>query len=172
MNYTEGIKFMKQFIGKEGVINPYEDIILHYPGRKRKGDYQLSLKNGQVPTHGLICSVLYNLIINKIYTYDNLLIFLEDVYLNGTNTAYPDPNLEYYKHLIYWITLQEEINYPRNKGFAGIKLAFCRFFEAIYCTKPEATFNLDQVLIRCNNHGTIKPTLFEEIEDKPNFYNY
>ena len=39
--------------------------------------------------------------------------FLKDIYYNGTKTCYVDPDLEYLQNLIFWITLQEEINYPR-----------------------------------------------------------
>lgn len=171
MNYTEGINYMRQYIGQRGYINPFSDIVLNYPGRKNIGDYQLSLTSGQVPTHATICNTLYNFIKNDIYTYDKLLDFLIDVYSNGTSTPYKDTTLEYYKHLIYWITLQEEINYPRARGYAGINLAFCRFFEAIYCSQPSNIVTIASVVERCNNHGRNKPTLFN-IEDVPNFYRY
>ncbi len=75
------------------------------------------------------------------------------------------------KHLIYWTTLQEDINYPRIKGYAGINLAFCRFFEAIYCTQPLCNFNIEDVQMRCNNHNGIRPLLYQ-IDNSPDFYHY
>lgn len=97
--------------------------------------------------------------------------FLIDVYYNGTNTAYRNHQLEYLKNLIYWITLQEEINYPHSKGYAGRNLAFCRFFEAIYATQSECNFTVQEVQNRCNNHGRNKPNLYD-LPTSPTFYNY
>lgn len=97
--------------------------------------------------------------------------FLNDIYHNGTDTTYSVNDLENLKHLIYWITLQEEINFPRCEGFASINLPFCRYFEAIYATLKTNNLSIKTIQNRCNNHGKNKPTLYN-IYDAPNFYHY
>lgn len=86
--------------------------------------------------HSDICRILYDYIKSNQYSYTVLVQFLEDIYYNGTKTCYVDPDLEYLQNLIFWITLQEEINYPStNPRYAGRNLAYCRYVEAIYCTR-------------------------------------
>ncbi|WP_270505534.1 hypothetical protein [Paraclostridium sordellii] len=171
MNYNQGVQHMMKFVGKRGSFNPYQGITINYPGYKKKGDYKLTFNGKSAPTHSDICSILYNLINNNNFNFQELQNFLSDVYDNGTNTTYQNSTLELLKHLIYWITLQEEINYPRAKNFAGINLPFCRFFEAIYATLNTNSVDLEQVQYRCNNHGRNKPVLYP-ILDAPAFYHY
>lgn len=135
MNYDAGIKHMKSLSDKSGNFIPYSGITINYPGRKKAGDYRLSLAT-TTPTHGDIAHTLYFLIKDGKFSFETLKKFLNDIYHNGTTTPYEDSQLEYLKYLIFWITLQEEINYPRTKGFTGINLAFCRFVEALYSTLP------------------------------------
>ncbi|RHW55592.1 hypothetical protein DZC34_19455 [Clostridium botulinum] len=170
MDYSEGIQHILNLSTKTGSFSPYEGIKINYPGRKNTGDYCLTVKGGQTPTHESICKHLYYLIKNGNYNFNALNSFLSDFYSNGTNTNYTDKTLKYLQYLIYWVTLQEEINYPRNKGFAGINIAFCRFFEAIYCTQPLSNFNIKTIQMRCNNHGYNKPNLYN-ITNAPNFYH-
>lgn len=171
MNYTEGIEYMLSLSNKEGLFSPYEGIVIYYPGYKRKGDYRLTVEGGNAPRHETISRMLYDLINKNEYSFQQLKDFLIDIYYNGTNTTYSSPNLQYLQNLIYWITLQEEINYPRNRGFAGINLAFCRFVEAIYSTQPYSNFNIRTVQLRCNNHNGPRPALYPLI-DAPDFYHY
>ncbi len=178
MNYNEGILYMKEItkslnnkvpIYQESFV-PYKDITIQYPEKKGISDYRLSkYKNGQAPTHSDICIILFNLITEDNYTFSLLSNFLSDIYINGTNTIYAAQTLEDLKYLIYWTTLQEEINYPQSKGYAGIRLPFCRYYEGICCTKPQYNFSLYDVINRCNNHGFKKPTLYN-INNAPKFY--
>ena len=170
MNYSNGINQMMALAQKEGNFSPYPGITIHYPGRKKRGDYRLTANDEIPPTHPDICTKLYTLVFDNTYSLQELQNFLADVYSNGTSTKYTDPILEYLQHLIYWITLQEEINYPRKKGYAGINLAFCRFFEAIYCTHTPS-FNLAEVRERCMNQGRNKPKLYN-VDNAPAFYHY
>ena len=107
----------------------------------------------------------------KYHPFQRINNFLSDVYTNATNTEYHDNTLEYMKHLLYWTTLQEEINYPRSKGFSGIKLPFCRYYEAIYSTQPNPGFSIADVERRCNNHNQTGPWLYE-IQNAPEYYLY
>lgn len=171
MNYDQGIQYMLNLASQSGSFQPYHGITINYPGYKRRGDYKLTVNGGRAPRHQDICLDLYNLINQGNYNFQTLQDFLSDVYLNGTNTNYNDPYLKQLQHLIYWITLQEEINYPRSKGFAGINLAFCRFYEAIYATHNTNTITLQNVQNRCNNHRGNKPQLYT-IHNAPSFYHY
>lgn len=171
MNYSEGINHMLQLSRTTGNFSPYNGIVINYPGYKHQGDYRLTVNEGSAPKHEDISIMLYNLISNNIYTFQQLKHFLTDIYYNGTNTTYENNDLQYLQHLIYWITLQEEINYPRSSGYAGINLAFCRFVEAIYCTQPNINFTIENVQTRCNNHGYKKPQLYN-LPNAPRFYHY
>ena len=114
----------------QGQFTAYSNIIIHYPGYKKNGDYRLEIQGGTVPSHSDICKILHNLIVNNRYSFSVLEQLLEDIYENGTLTDYEDRNLKYLQNLIFWVTLQEEINYPRTKPwFAGRNLAFAGFMK-------------------------------------------
>lgn len=172
MDYQTGKAFMQDKCrnGSKGQFTAYKNIIIHYPGYKRNGDYQLEITGYKVPTHIDICQILYGRIMNGRSTYDEFNKLLYNVYHFGTTISESTAVLVYMQNLIYWVTLQEEINYSRAKGYAGINLAFCRFYESIYCTKSKR-FRIEEVYSRCNNHGRQKPELYE-IEDAPDYYHY
>lgn len=171
MNYEQGITRMKALCHQKGNFQPHPGIVINYPGKKNNGDYQLSLQDNTVPTHADISLKLHELITSGAHTFSDLENFLIDIYENGTATPYSSNSLEDLKHLIFWITLQEDINYPRSEGFAGINLPYCRFYEAIYSTQPNSNLTIQTVQNRCNNHGCPKPTLFN-IPNAPHFYTY
>lgn len=171
INYEQGIKLMTSLSNETGAFEPHDGIIINYPGKKNSGDYRLSLKDSTVPTHAEISLRLHQLITSGAHTFDDLNDFLIDVYSNGTMTHYDSESLEELKHLIFWITLQEEINYPKSEGFAGINLPYCRFYEAIYSTQSPFDLTIQAVQDRCNNHGGPKPDLLT-IPNAPCFYTY
>lgn len=162
---------MLQLSNSRGNFCPFNGIVINYPGYKRPGDYKLTVNGGAAPKHEAISRMLYTLISTNTYTFQELKDFLTDIYHNGTNTTYETTDLQYLQHLIYWITLQEEINYSRSSGYAGINLAFCRFVESIYCTQPNMNFTIRTVETRCNNHGANKPQLYH-LPNAPIFYHY
>ena len=175
-DYSGGKQFMLNLCNcppnNQGQFTAYSNIIIHYPGYKKNGDYRLEIQGGTVPSHSDICKILHNLIVNNRYSFSVLEQLLEDIYENGTLTDYEDRNLKYLQNLIFWVTLQEEINYPRTKPwFAGRNLAFCRCYEAIYCTRPESAFTIRDVLGRCNNHGKGRPVLYR-LADCSRIYYY
>lgn len=175
--YQDGIRFMKELCAgtSSGVFRPesnmWPELEIHYPGYKKCGDYRLVLSDIKTPPcHTDICKLLFKLVKDKTCTYNELAALLEDIYINGTMV-----NISQYLYsetakivvLIYWITLQDEINYPQEKGYSGMKMPFCRYFEAIYCAKHD--LQIDQVLSRCNNRG-YRPALYN-ISHAPIFYN-
>lgn len=171
MDYSEGIKKILNLSPTPGNFSPYSGITITYPGKKGLKDYVLNVEGGQRPTYSNLSKNLYDLVTNNNYKFEELKSLLSDIYSNGTNTEYNDLGLKYLQNLIYWTTLQEEINYPRKNGFSGINLPFCRLFEAIYSTKKESQFSIIEVQNRCNNYGQPKPTLYN-IAYSPDFYHY
>lgn len=55
-----------------------------------------------------------------------------------------------------WIILQEDINYPMEKGFEGRKMAVNRYLEAIYAAK-NSDRSIEEVIERALMHGRPKP---------------
>jgi len=172
MDYLEGKKYMLEICSSNpaGRFRAYENIFVNYPGRKEKGDYRLEIEGNQVPTHEGICRKLNHVIKQKKSTYALMNNMLEHTFYFGTKELQIDNQLKYLQHLIYWATLQEEINYPREKGCAGINLPFCRYYEAIFCTTNNM-FTIEDVYRRCNNHCKSKPVLYNII-NSPNYYTY
>lgn len=54
MNYAEGIAYMLNLSTETGSFSLYTGIIINYPGLKCKGDYRLTLQEGNAPTHSSI----------------------------------------------------------------------------------------------------------------------
>ena len=171
LNYEQGIKLMKSLSDKKGTFEPHPGIIINYPGKKSSGDYRLSLRDNTAPKHAQISLRLHELITSGAHTFDELNNFLIDVYNNGTMTHYESESLEDLKHLIFWITLQEEINFPKSKGYASINFPYCRYYEAIYSTQSPFDLTIQAVQERCENHGGPKPDLLP-IPNAPHFYTY
>lgn len=130
------------------------ELSITYPGYKKVGDYRLSI-NGHAPSHTDIVYEIYNY--TTANNFNNVVNFLDELYNNGTRV---NINIidEEYKHKIFWITLQEEINYPQPQ-YKGRRLPFQRFYEAALIHKGIIT--LEAVNSRTNNHGNQVPTLLE-----------
>jgi len=159
MNYPEGVEHMKGLVSKlkPGKVASFSVGVLkiNYPGKKKNGDYQVSI-DGVAPTHTDI--------VNEVYTatskenIHDIIELLDDVYQNGLNATsniLPRAFIE----KLYWITMQEEINYPQPK-FKGRKLPFQRFYEAALA-KVSHDLDLKRVHIRTNNHGVGTPRLLK-----------
>lgn len=170
MNFTEGVAKMKMLADKLKAGNKSTEsfqtgtLTVIYPGYKKYGDYRLT-ENGVAPKHADIVMEIYNQATPD--NIDEIGIFLDDVYAKG---LYATASIfsETFKEKIFWITLQEEINYPPPQ-FAGRKLSFQRFYEAALA-KTGIT-DLPTILGRTNNHGLKRPVLFKiEKHRTPSFY--
>lgn len=174
LTYTQGIDYIcniRSYTGQNtGDLTLYEDISIHYPGYKGYHDYRLSIHGQGPPSHKKICEILYTAVTKKRYSFETMEKFLEITHQNGTCCSFEDAYLRYLNYLIFWVTLQEEINFPRSSGYAGINLAYCRYYEAIYSTRTD-DFTIEQVYQRCDNHGQSKPALFE-IKNASSIYDY
>lgn len=169
MDFTEGVTFMKS-ISKKG--RPEESFIfgeftIIYPGFKKEGDYKLTFtENGEAPRHTDVVDIIASMCTSE--TRDTIVTDLEAIFNNGLK-AKTTVLEDYMKNKIYWIALQEEINYPQPR-YKGIKLPFQRFFEAtLICLGLTAKEN---VHTRTNNHSRSTPTLIElGLLYRPSFYN-
>lgn len=160
MNFAEGVALMKRLAeelkagGKTTAFFSSGNLLITYPGYKAAGDYKLT-ENGIAPKHTDIVTTIYSAVTNE-----NIILvieFLDDIYTNGlaaTSSFFPRSFIE----KLFWITLQEEINYPQPAK-AGRKLSFQRFYEAILA-KIGIT-DIQTVLVRTNNHGKKRPELFD-----------
>lgn len=157
MNYPEGVEFMKSISikGQTPVRHfIYDQYIITYPGYKKDGDYRLSYRdNNQAPKHTDVIDII---VANCTTGNRNQIVAdLENIYTNGLRAQtqiIPDT----IKNKIYWITLQEEINYPQPR-FKGIKLPFQRFFEAtLVCL---GLIDIQTLYTRTNNHNGRVPSL-------------
>ncbi|MDU1855530.1 MAG: hypothetical protein E6789_08560 [Clostridium baratii] len=68
-----------------------------------------------------------------------------------------DLTLEQLRILIPTIVLQEDINYPMEKGFNGRRMSFYRYLEAV------SGVNIDDVIVRTISHK--RPALYNNLID-------
>lgn len=168
MNYQDGVEFMKD---KASKLEPNQSdsfnvgsLTINYPGKKRPGDYRLTI-NGRAPTHTQVVLTIYKN--TTAANFNDVVDFLDDLYTNGMK-AKSTFFSKTFKELIFWITLQEEINYPLPK--LGRKLPFQRFYEGALA-KVSKRVELESVLERTNNHGRSVPRKYPtDSFRKPSFY--
>lgn len=168
MDYTQGVNHMVSLSQNlpNGTRNYFmiNGLRIDYPGYKKLGDYRLSI-NGIAPKHTDVVAFIYNKTTPQ--NHNEIKIALEDLYINGLNST----NITFSqseKELIYWITLQEEINYPQPR-YSGRKLPYQRFYEGSLAKLNYLT--LTDVNNRTNNHGGSRPDLINTHGiTHPNFY--
>lgn len=162
MMYTD--KYSNQF----SPLPNYQLLHVEYPGYKKHGDYRL-IHNDDSPSHTDIVKYLYEL--SKQNPQQMILLFLLRIYRYGLRTNHDvklnlnnltlnstTVTLEQLQHIIFWVTLQEEINYPQPR-YQGISLPFFRYFEAILSANHPEIITLEQVISRTNNHKSSVPSL-------------
>lgn len=169
MNYQEGVEFMKgkSLLLESNQIDSFTvgNLTITYPGKKMAGDYRLTI-NGKAPTHTNVVNIIYRH--TTVANFNDVVDSLDDLYTNGMK-AKSTFFSKTFKELIYWITLQEEINYPPPK--LGRKLPFQRFYEGALA-KVSKRVELKSVLERTNNHGLSVPRKYPtDAYRKPSFYS-
>ena len=171
MTYQEGISNLKNWIDEkvDSPINVFSGIYLKYPGRKKKYDYFLECDFIDNTRHQDIYNYLIENINSEYFSYQEAINMLEEVYTNGITNPSSNSMLEQCKQLVYWITLQEEINYPESIGKSGVRLPLSRYFEALYVTFVNEIVSLEEIKTRSNNYGRSVPRLYN-IPSKPGYY--
>lgn len=175
MDYSEGIEHMQNLVanGQHGNFCPlpsFPELKIYYPGYKRNGDYRMEVCNRAIP-HKEICCCLYE---NSSNSYEAYVRFLEAIYQNGTSIDLSQhssiANAEILMYIIFWASLQEEINYPQPQ-FNGRRLPFCRYFEAVFAANYGG-ITLETICERCNHHGSSVPQLINTgFNLRPTFYH-
>ncbi|HDR4895648.1 hypothetical protein OCB14_15225 [Bacillus cereus] len=139
---------------------PNLNLVLLYPGRiNNHGDYRLEF-NSNALSHPEIVEAVHDctsrghgIIITN---------FLVDLYINGLNAnsnfnininvKNHQLNLDEFKQLVYWIVLQEDINFPRPR-YMGVRMPLIRYIEGAISALHPNLLSLDEVIRRTNNHG-------------------
>jgi hypothetical protein len=171
MNYPQGIEMMKKLVdelkekGEDSGSFEVGNLTIYYPGFKGYGDYKLTENDGYIPKNIDIVKAVYEKTTKE--NFEEAVLFLEDVYENGldsTSTFFEQP----FKEKLFWLTLNEEINYPQP-GRAGRKLPFMRYFEAALA--KNGFVELEKVMLRTTHRAQGRPPLFNlgEIR-RPVFY--
>lgn len=156
-------------------FEPMNNIRIEYPGDKSKtGDYKAIIA-GTMFSHKEMCIIIATYVLNGNMTYEKAVEFLDDVYENGTDTDKEyGPELQYLREIIFWTTLQEEINYPQEEWnrnhtahLQGRRMSFNRYAEAIAAAAGRDGIKLDEVMRRASKHNVFD-TL--PIKDAPSYY--
>lgn len=191
-NNFESLFNSKKYYAKTLTIpNDYNlNISLSFPGKLSKQtkygikyDYRFQF-NGQAITHEDIVRDLNNSIrvnpdiFNELYT---LLInlcsepFIEisdypDLQ-NYYNDYTPKFKLEELVTIIPYLVVQEDINFPMP-CFDGRRMSFYRYIEALLCTLPNSSMNIEQIVLRTNFKGGSRPAPMKEFTEyyKPIYY--
>ena len=139
-------------------------VLIRYPGKKKRGDYRLECNNIST-SHAKMCENLVNYIKLGLFEYDEIKHVLEDTYRNG----YVAVNRRRERHLralLFWLTLQENTNYP---GYEGKLMPYKRYAEAIDTTLPGSLVSLDDVLFDASpDHA--RAGIVRVLQDPPYYY--
>lgn len=168
MNYSEGVKHMKKLTAqlhnseKKSETFSVGQLTITYPAGKKYGDYIMRNGNNQ-PTHADIVGEIHDLTTNE--NFNDVLAFLEDVYTNGLN-ATNNTFSKAFKEKIFWITLQEDINYPKG---SGRRMPFSRYYEGMLAkigqtdleeTKRKARVRTYRPRLLNLENGLVKPAFY------------
>lgn len=140
------------------------------PGRKQAiGDYMVKV-SGYVMTHEKMCFKIFSYVSDGIISQNAMRNILDDVYYNGCVDNCFDNNIEKeLKKQIFWLTLQEDINYPIEKGKLGRKHPLYRYAEALIAADRNNEKSLSDVIVRVN-HTRPKTLDFWKSSIAPRYY--
>lgn len=139
-------------------------VCIKYPGKKKRGDYRLEL-NGVPISHSSICKNLVGFINDGIFSYDEIKHILEETYSYGYVVVNRNRERQL-RALLFWITLQENTNYPDHEG---ILMPYKRYAEAIDTTLPGSLVNLNDVLHDADPDYA-KKGIKRILQNPPNYY--
>lgn len=174
MTFDEGVDYMKDLCsrnrgGQQRKFTVFPNLEVCYPGGKKHGDYLLTV-SGKVLKHSAVCVIIASYVLNGTLSYEEMLGLLEDVYANGwQHREYDSTQIWFLKCVLYWTTLQEEINYPQSSGrYEGRRMSFKRYAEAVLSTRADSEVSLDYVMKRADYwKNATTPIVFP---NPPSFY--
>ena len=174
MDYEQGVSFMKNLCaknadGRQIRFSVFPNLEICYPGAKSQGDYLLKV-SGKVLKHSAVCIIVASYVLNGTLDYHEMLNLLEEVYAEGWQHRERDTTqIWFLKCILYWTTLQEEINYPQSSGhYEGRRMSFKRYAEAVLATRSESAVTLDNVMYRADHWKQSRELL--DFPDAPSFY--
>ncbi len=156
------------------IVRPSNSVEITSPGKKRFGDYRVTIE-GQCITHKDMCDKIYSYIIyNTIYCADMKQI-LEEMYTCGYVANPIDTDfIREFKKQIFWLTLQEDINYPIEERKLGRKHPLFRYAEAFIAAQRWSTES-DLLLRVHENADNLAPKGIRLFDTNgviaPNYYN-
>ncbi|MCM0647244.1 hypothetical protein NBE98_02500 [Clostridium swellfunianum] len=104
---------------------------------------------------------------NQLVRTDYKIIGTECVPNYNKNFNFKTCEINLLRSILFWVTLQEDLNYPIEKGCQGRRLAFTRFVEAIYCGEYDSGDSMIRnVLSSSHNHGQRVPELMGSLPKK------
>lgn len=174
MDYEQGVSFMKSLCirnvdGRQRSFFVFPNLEIYYPGTKSQGDYILKV-SGKALKHSAVCIIVASYVLNATFDYDEMLDLLEEVYAEGWQHKERDTTQMWFlKCILYWTTLQEEINYPQTSGhYEGRRMSFKRYAEAVLATRIDSPVTLDNVMYRADHWKQSRELL--DFPNAPSFY--
>ncbi len=143
LSYAEGRQLMIEVYNYCKRIGPCsfevsDSITITSPGKKAVGDYRVEV-NGRAYTHKEMCQRLYSYVVNGSMSPQKVKEYLEEIYENGIIQSRSDePLVNELKKQVFWISLQEDINYPMKRGRLGRKHPLFRYAEALILAQRSA----------------------------------
>ncbi len=138
----------------------HANIIIDFPGYKsiRGSTYDYCVRlNGIAVSHEDILNEIYHHICMAPENSRLMETLLHDVSQNWENVnldlyqqlQFVDYTLEEFVESVCYISVQEEINYPREKRYDGYKRPFYSYLEAIYAANGSNLVTYDYAAARC-----------------------
>jgi len=159
----EMINLCSQAVNGTETANVSDSVRITYPGRKYNGDYIADVY-GHFLTHREMCLKIFIYITEKVISCEEMQHILEEMYENGYVRDTSDTDLiRELKKQIFWLTLQEDINYPIEKGNLGRKHPLFRYAEAFIAAQRGRTYGdlLVQVFANADNRLPKRIQLFD-----------
>ncbi len=156
------------------VLTRFANVSLHikFPGYKataNKPDYLVQLdKNGtstNVSHEDIMCDLYDYVMMAPVANGHLAILLLSEIYSNWEDfdTSKFQPikfnnfTLEEIIECICYISIQEEINYPQQKGYSGCKRPFYSYIEAIYAGNGSNLITMADAIHRCNSKLRFSP---------------
>ncbi len=76
---------------------------------------------------------------------------------NYSRLVFPNFSVEEFIECICYISTQEEINYPRSKGYDGYMRPFYSYLEAVYSAYNQPLVTINNAITRCNAKKRFTP---------------
>lgn len=132
-------------------------LVLEYPGNRVGrvvGDYRLSL-DGYHPSHAEMVRAIHDYCLQDERNADSMHRALRGLSTEGLDNINLLDSPFRIKHrvldglqfntLLYWLILQEDINYPRNR-YMGVRMPLIRYVEAVISARHPELISLNVVV--------------------------